>query len=296
MKYSLENQEKQNIMLLTTEECMEQCRELAGFASLRRNIQDHNIEYCKVEMHESCIIGTLLIPDKENPNDDLFSFSFYMDAEQLLFVDDASHIKEVDTMIREGELLQATDIAQFFSKMLAYLIGDDMSCLQSYEEKLSFMEERMMEDFSRDIHREIQACRRELLILNSYFFQMMDICDTLEDNLPNYYGEDTVTRAYANLSNRINRLYGHTQMLREYALQVREMYQSQVDIRQNDTMRILTVVTAIFLPLSLVTGWYGMNFVHMPELQKPYAYGVVVIICIIMVIAEIIFFKFKDWL
>lgn len=296
MKYSLENQEKQSILVLTTEECMEQCTRLAGFASLRRNIQGHNIEYCKVEMHESCIIGTLLIPDKENPNDDLFSFCFYMDAQQLLFVDDASHIQKVDSMIREGELLQSSDIPQFFSKMLAYLIGDDMSCLQSYEEKLSFMEERMLDDFSKDIHKEIQACRRELLILNSYFFQMMDVCDTMGANLPDYYGKHTPVRAYTNLSNRINRLYGHTQMLREYALQVREMYQSQVDIRQNDTMRILTVVTTIFLPLTLVTGWYGMNFIHMPELQMPYAYGIVIIICIIMVIAEIIYFKFKDWL
>lgn len=296
MEYALEQQGNQKIAVLTTEECLENYRELAGFVPLRRNIQGHNIEYCKVEMHESCIIGTFLIPDKDNPNRDLLSFTYYMDSEQLLLIDDETHIRELCTMIQKGELMQTQDIPQFFSKMIAWLIGEDMSCLQAYEEKLGLMEERMTDDFSRDIHREIQACRRELLILNSYFFQMMDVCDTMEENLPLYYGEDISTRAYANLSNRINRLYGHTQMLREYALQVREMYQSQVDIRQNDTMRILTVVTAVFAPLTLVTGWYGMNFTHMPELHNPYAYGVIIILCIIVFIVELIIFKRKDWL
>ena len=78
-------------------------------------------------------------------------------------------------------------------------------------------------------------------------------------------------RQFSRLGNRVDRLYDHTQMLREYALQIREMQQAQIDLRQNDTMRILTVVSTIFFPLSLIAGWYGMNFTHMPELSAPYA-------------------------
>lgn len=74
----------------------------------------------------------------------------------------------------------------------------------------------------------------------------------------------------------MDRLYDHTQMLREYALQIREMQQAQIDLRQNDTMRILTVVSTIFFPLSLIAGWYGMNFTHMPELSAPYAYFILI--------------------
>lgn len=57
-------------------------------------------------------------------------------------------------------------------------------------------------------------------------------------------------RQFSRLGNRVDRLYDHTQMLREYALQIREMQQAQIDLRQNDTMRILTVVSTIFFPLS----------------------------------------------
>ena len=49
-------------------------------------------------------------------------------------------------------------------------------------------------------------------------------------------------------------------------MQLREMHQTQVDIRQNEIMKFLTIVTTIFMPLTLIAGWYGMNFTYMPEI------------------------------
>ena len=69
---------------------------------------------------------------------------------------------------------------------------------------------------------------------------------------------------------------GGTKALREYGLQLREMFQAEMDLRQNRIMKILTIVTTIFLPLSLVAGWYGMNFSGMPELTWKYGYPAVI--------------------
>ena len=60
-------------------------------------------------------------------------------------------------------------------------------------------------------------------------------------------------------------------------------------------MKFLTVVTTIFLPLSLIAGWYGMNFVGMPELSSPYGYTVVIIVSIAIILVEIWLFKIKKW-
>ena len=79
-------------------------------------------------------------------------------------------------------------------------------------------------------------------------------------------------------------------------MQLRELYQSEQGARQNRTMEILTVVTTIFLPLTLLTGWYGMNFVNMPELTWKYGYIAVIAVAAAMVIAEIIYFKKKKLL
>ena len=54
---------------------------------------------------------------------------------------------------------------------------------------------------------------------------------------------------------QVGRLQAEAQALREYGIQVRELFQAEIDIRQNRIMKILTIVTPIFLPLPLVAGW-----------------------------------------
>ena len=56
---------------------------------------------------------------------------------------------------------------------------------------------------------------------------------------------------------------------------------------------MLTVVTTLFLPLTLLAGWYGMNFKYMPELDNKYAYFIIIVLCMILVMGELIFFKKK---
>ena len=94
---------------------------------------------------------------------------------------------------------------------------------------------------------------------------------------------------------RVEQLQNHVHLLRENVLQIRELYQSMQDAHQNKIMAVITIVTTIFLPLTLITGWYGMNFVYMPELQWRYGYFAVIMISLIIVIVEIIYFKKKKF-
>ena len=75
---------------------------------------------------------------------------------------------------------------------------------------------------------------------------------------------------------------------------VREAYQSQIDIEQNNIMKVFTVVTSIFLPLSLIAAWYGMNFA-LPEYQWAYGYPFVVSLSVGLVVGLLIFFRKKKW-
>ena len=67
-------------------------------------------------------------------------------------------------------------------------------------------------------------------------------------------------------------------------------------IKQNRIMTILTVVTTIFMPLTLIAGWYGMNFRYMPELDSVWGYPVIIAVSILIVIGSLLFFKKKKWL
>ncbi|MEY8627736.1 CorA family divalent cation transporter, partial [Staphylococcus equorum] len=65
--------------------------------------------------------------------------------------------------------------------------------------------------------------------------------------------------------------------------------------KMNSIMRILTLVSVVFLPLTLITGIYGMNFSNMPELQWHYGYYIVLAIMLAISIGSIFYFKKEKW-
>ena len=109
-------------------------------------------------------------------------------------------------------------------------------------------------------------------------------------------GDPHVSRLFDHLTGRAQRLLSATEQEKEYALQLREMHQTQLDMRQNQIMKILTIVTTVFLPLSLIAGWYGMNFVNMPELTARHGYLAVCIVSAVCILVELVIFKWKKWL
>ena len=66
-----------------------------------------------------------------------------------------------------------------------------------------------------------------------------------------------------------------------------------LDYNANLIMKVFTVVTTVFLPLTLIVGWYGMNFKYMPELTSQYGYPAVIILSILVVVLSLLFFKKK---
>ena len=132
------------------------------------------------------------------------------------------------------------------------------------------------------------------MTLNGYYQQLTEMLQMMSENKNGLFNVEDC-RIMRVIANRADRMYDNTKMLREYTGQLREMYQSQIDIMQNKTMRILTVVTTIFMPLSLIAGWYGMNFKYMPELMNRYGYIGVIIFSALVVLVEIIIFKKNKW-
>ena len=96
--------------------------------------------------------------------------------------------------------------------------------------------------------------------------------------------------------NRIERLRDTTVAIGDHAAQIRDIYKSHLDIKQNRIMTVLTIVTTIFMPLTLIAGWYGMNFRFMPELETEWGYPIIIIVSVLIVLGSLLFFKKKKWL
>ena len=253
-----------------------------------------HVQYSKVEILRSCTIGTILVPDKQDLLEKEFGFGFYIHKKHLLFIDDTKRIERIIARLPEIKAFDTTLEARFFIELLEFLINDDVLYLQRYEDKLVSLEEELMEHDIDDFHTDVLRYRREIMTLNGYYQQLTEMLQMMSENKNGLFNVEDC-RIMRVIANRADRMYDNTKMLREYTGQLREMYQSQIDIMQNKTMRILTVVTTIFMPLTLIAGWYGMNFKYMPELMSKYGYIGVIVFSVLVVVVEIIFFKWKKW-
>ena len=75
-----------------------------------------------------------------------------------------------------------------------------------------------------------------------------------------------------------------------------EIHISSIGLRTNEIMRVLTVITVIFIPLTFIAGVYGMNFQHMPELAKPWGYYACLLLMLSVAVGQILYFKKRRWL
>ena len=170
--------------------------------------------------------------------------------------------------------------------------GDNVN-LEELEDRISNLDDAVIHDSSDATREQILDARYDVLRLKKYYEQFEEIFDELCDN-DNGIISDEYLKYFDILNNRCERLVRQILNLKEYVVQVRESYQAQIDIEQNRLMKIFTLVTSIFLPLTLIAGWYGMNL-QMPEFTWKYGYLFVIAVCVIVVAIWAIIFKKKGW-
>jgi len=174
-----------------------------------------------------------------------------------------------------------------------YLFKGDTKNLERLEDKISELDDRIIDGKETDARAQIVDIRYEILRLKKYYEQFELVFDELCEN-----DNELISENYINyfevLRNRTDRMTSYVMNLREFIVQVRESYQAQIDIEQNRLMKIFTLVTSIFLPLTLIAGWYGMNL-KMPEVEWAYSYPVVIGICVFVCLVWFILFKKKGW-
>lgn len=214
----------------------------------------------------------------------------YLDQENLFFIcEDDRAYEKVTGLIKDQEENEQT-LFRFF----AGLLKGDMNHLEEMEDEITEAEDEAIVSSRRVYLGKIVLYRKELLRLKRYYKQLDTVLDHINANINGLISEESVRRFHI-LVNRTERFQNSILNLRDYVTQMREAYQAQIDIEQNNLMRIFTVITAVFLPLTLMVGWYGMNFEYMPELSWKYSYLVFVGASVLVCMSLLIFFKKKKW-
>lgn len=253
-----------------------------------------HIHYCKADIMGSFITGTFSIPSREARPEGVSSFAFCMTDSELIFIDNQAFTTSVLKQMEESPLPDTRSVIHFFLAFLEYLIKDESLFLHDFEETLAELEETILVKNDSSFNHKILQIRKKLASLGSYYEQLQDMGEALQQN-PFSKRDETDRPLFGVFADRAGRLCSNVHMLKEYSMQLREMHQTQVDIHQNQIMKFLTIVTTLFMPLTLITGWYGMNFSHMPELKSPFGYIIICILSLLIILVEIWLFKIKHW-
>lgn len=213
----------------------------------------------------------------------------YADSVSFYLICDNRHITELFNKI-PSDAPAFTALASFFQ----LLTEKDVDRLEKIEDEITGLEDRLITSKHCDtaMGSAIVRERRNLLKIKRYYEQLSIVTGDLlaaADRLT-----DRERSSLGTIDRRLHHLLNTVISLREYTTQVREAYQAQIDIEQNQIMKIFTVLTAVFSPLSLIVGWYGMNF-NMPEYLWHSGYLYVISLSIVVLIICILFFKHKKW-
>ncbi|MBQ7145683.1 MAG: magnesium transporter CorA [Lachnospiraceae bacterium] len=249
----------------------------------------------KAEVNYDSLTGTFSIPDRKNLSGDDLNFAFALDEKGIVFIDDSGAVQRIIDRIRKSKKWRLPSLERFIYDFLDQIVKDDLQILEGFESRLNEMEKELdgaEAEASFSLVNEIRSDIRTFLI---HYDQLMDLAQELEENENNFFNQENL-RYFHLFMNRVQRLHDTAASLRDYTIQIRDMYKAHLDIKQNRIMTVLTVVTTIFMPLTLIAGWYGMNFIHMPELAWRWSYPVVILVCIFIVVASLWFFKKKKWL
>ena len=254
-----------------------------------------DIHSTKIEVNYDSLTGTFSLPNRSDLMADNVNFAFALDEKGIVFIDNSNFVTNIISEIKKSRQWKMPCLERFLYDFLEMIVHDDLHLMAQFENSLDQIEKDILKGEEKDFPMEINIVRNEIRELRKHYEQLIDFGQELEENENGFFKEANL-RYFHMFSNRMARLYDIATSLREYTMQLGDLYQSQIDLKQNRIMTILTVVTSIFMPLTLITGWYGMNFTYMPELDSPYAYPIVIIAALAIAIGSLLYFKKKKWL
>ncbi len=251
-----------------------------------------------VEVYDDYTFTQLRVSDPEAENGRHYCVAMFVKRNLIVLVD----VEDPDSAIRNkftaslaryapAAVTQEKLIYAFFDA----LIQPDTQFLERTGFEISELEEDVVHGKTdKDFNIDILAVKKELLIKHNFYEQLLDIAEALEED-DNDLFPDGELRLLSNIVTKITRLREDIDSLNNSAAHLQDAYQASLDLKLNNSMKFFTVLTTVFFPLTIIVGWYGMNFDSMPEFHWRFGYIYVIALSLVVIAVFGIFAKKRKW-
>lgn len=271
----------------------------------RLNIPLKAVELCKssvensttyFEAYDHCFFIRLGLIDDE------FELSskigIVISKEQILIIsiaDNRSKNRDLFLKMMSREYGDAPSCERILLALLEGITAEDDTRLDKIQQSINILEDKVINNCAdNSFNANLLELKGNMLMLRAYYERLIDISNSLIENEGELF--DKEIKKLSHFIDKLKRLKETVNVLSDSVMHLWDAYQASIDMRLNETMKFFTLVTTIFFPLTVIVGWYGMNFNSMPELKWKYGYIYVIIFSVAIIVLLIFWFKRKKWI
>lgn len=219
--------------------------------------------------------------------------------DKFIFTITEKHVAHLDSIISRLEN-NKSQVRSLGADYLAYVILDAVvdeyfSLPDIFDELMDSIESELLSQPSNDTLMLIQKVKRELIFLRRSVSPMRELLSALLRSDSKFL-ERRMKNYFSDVYDHVTRITEGIDTYRDLITGMLDIYLSSVNNRMNETMKVLTIFTAIFSPLTFLCGVYGMNFDYMPELKWHWGYPAIWCLFVIIPLIMIGFFKKNKWM
>ncbi|MEO8156463.1 MAG: magnesium/cobalt transporter CorA [Betaproteobacteria bacterium] len=186
------------------------------------------------------------------------------------------------------------------SDYLAYAILDIIVnhyfvVLEKLGEKIDKLEDVVIDNPGQDTVRAVHAVKREMIFVRKSTWPLREVVTSLQRSESALVRESNAAY-YRDLHDHIMQVTDSVDTFRDLLNGMLDSYYSTITTRTNSVMKVLTLFSAIFMPLTFITGIFGMNFRNFPELEWRYGFQGSLILMVTVILGMVVMFKWKKWL
>ncbi len=252
---------------------------------------------CKVEDYEEYLFIISRLP-RHHPTGGLISEQVSLFVGRT-FVISIHEEENLFASVRERIIRALPRRSEMPADYLGYAILDTVTdyyfpVIEEIGNRLNVLDEQIENEVAPDQRSEIRQLRSDLLLVRRSIWPQRDaLAALMRDDCKLI---SATTRTY------LRDCYDHTVQIldvtetyRELCADLRDFHVAEISYRSNEVMKTLTIIATLFMPLSFIAGFYGMNFHFMPELHWKYGYPVVIVLMISVATSLIFWFRGKGW-
>lgn len=178
--------------------------------------------------------------------------------------------------------------------MLDLIVDHYFSVLEKLGENIETLEESLVGIPNINMLHTLHSLRREILMMRKQVWPIREVISTLARG-ESMLVEESTRIYFHDIYDHLIQVLDMVEMYREALSGMLDLYLSSSNMKMNEIMKLLTIIATIFIPLTFITGIYGMNFMYMPELKLTWGYPAALLVMLAVSLGMVFYFRKRKW-